>query len=32
MANAMRPADEIAAEVLAAVEPAIAPLATQGGR
>jgi len=31
-ANAMRPADEIAAEVLAAVEPALASLAAQGGR
>jgi dTMP kinase len=31
-AGVMRPADEIAAEVLAAVEPAITPLATQGGR
>jgi hypothetical protein len=31
-ANAMRPTDEIATEVLAAVELAIAPLATQGGR
>jgi len=31
-ANAMRPADEIAAEVLEAVEPALVSLAAQGGR
>ena len=31
-ADAMRPADDIAIEVLAAVEPVITPLATQGGR
>jgi len=31
-ANAMRPTDEIAAEVLAAVEPVVAAVAAQGGR